>query len=161
MTATTKEKPEADADTPLLAMRDWKLWEHANNQFRLIVDVGVDAAKLPSEFWCPVATQLHPLDRIDVMTRDAGRFVELLVCQVNPRGVDVTPLRALEIPRFAERDAADLPMGYAIQQDPVTGMWKVIRPDGAQMGDVHPRKELAREYLVTHPVITQPVRPRR
>lgn len=143
---------------PLLIKRDWGLFDYQNNRFRLVVDAGVDAAKLPAEFWVPVASQLKPFDRVDVLTRDGARFVEILVVQANARGVDAIALRAIDIPKFAERVEGDLPEGYTIAQDAVRGMWQVHGPDGEKFGGEHSRKELARQYLIGHAAITQPAR---
>lgn len=147
----------APPSAPLLHIRDWGLFDYKNNRFRLVVDDGVDAAQLPQEFWVPVASQLHPFDRIDVLTRDGARFVEILVVQVSMNGVDTIPLRAVDIPKFAPRSEQDLPPGFEIRQEAISGQWQAYR-NGEKMGESHGRKEVVRQYIVTHSSVKQPTR---
>ena len=108
-------------------------------------------------FFTPLAAQLRPWARIEVMREDGAWFAELLVLSATGQAVHTFLLREHTLPGIgAFGHLPPVAEGTSVTYLGAHRQWAVVRDDGSVIKDGFESQHAARQYLETWSRITAP-----
>lgn len=130
-----------------------KLREHANNEWRIIVDAGTPPERVcDSEYHATVAGDYLPFDKLFLIWADSSRYMELLVLACGKGYARLEVLLDKALPAIVVSQQGLPPNHEIVHLGPdVDQMYAVRRmSDGVFLGKGFTSREAALDHLLAH-----------